>query len=334
MMKILSIIIPAYNAEKYLMKCIDSIVCSKFLVDKCEIIIVNDGSIDRTSEIAHSYERRYGNITVIDKDNGGHGSGINVGVTIAIGKYFKVIDSDDWVVTENFEKFVHRLLSAETDIVAHYQNNVYENTHQTIVKKIEKIEPGKIYTIEEIPEATLLGLSNVCFRTSLYQNNNIKLDEKCFYVDLEYILYPLKFVKDFVVYDDVVYCYRLGNPNQSVNYKNMYKNRYHHLKVINSLLKFYGLLISEKTNDNLIAYIENVLVGLIKAHYYLYFLNDVSREDVGELKVFDSIIKEYSSLYKKTGKSKSINLVRKFRFHEYKLLMKIYRKMITPKNVE
>lgn len=333
-MKILSIIVPAYNAEKYLTKCIDSIICSGFLVDNCEIIIVNDGSTDGTSDLAHSYERRYGNIIVIDKANGGHGSGINAGVTVASGKYFKVIDSDDWVVTENFEKFVHRLLSADVDIVAHYQNNVYENTNQTIAKKVEKIEPGQIYAIEEIPEETLLGLSNVCFRTSIYQNNNIKLDEKCFYVDLEYILYPLKFMKNFVVYDDIVYCYRLGNPNQSVNYKSMYKNRYHHLKVINSLLEFYGSLIVEKANGNLIAYTENIIVGLIKAHYYLYFSNSVNSEDVSELKVFDSIIKKYCNLYEKTGKSKSINLVRVFRFHGYKILMKIYRKMIASKNVK
>ena len=307
-------------------------IYSKYIIDKCELIVVNDGSTDRTSEIAHIYEKKYKNITVIDKSNGGHGSGINAGVRIARGKYFKIVDADDWVVTENLENFIKKILLEDTDIVAHYQNNVYEDANKEVVKKVKDIDIGRHYYMEEIPPETLLGLSNVCFKTEKYRINNIKIDEECFYVDIEYILYPLKYMKDFIVYDDVVYCYRLGNSNQSINTYSMYKNRYDHFKVINNLLTFYQQSMEAEIGDNIILYMENVISDLIKAHYYLYFLNKIDYSDIVDLKEFDVLIKQYLGLYNKSGESKSIRFVRKTNFHAFRLVMSIYRRVSAKKN--
>lgn len=326
-MKILSIIIPSYNAEKYLKQCIDSINSSSFLEEHCELVIVNDGSTDLTSYIAHEYERQYSNVVVIDKENGGHGSGINVGSSVAKGKYFKIIDADDWVITENFEKFVHRLLTVDIDIVAHYQNNVYENIGENIIKPVESIEVGKEYLLKDMPSDTLLGLSNICFKTSKYLKNNIKVDENCFYVDMEYILYPLRYMKSLIVFDDVVYCYRLGNSTQSVNYGSMFKNRFQHLKVIKSLLNYYDEMREEETPKNILAYIENVVSAMVRAHYYLYFMNKILNSELDELKEFDKFISHYKNIYVKSGKSKSIKLMRVLNFSGYKILMKVYRKL-------
>ena len=96
-MKYISFAIPCYNSQEYMAKAIESILVGG---EDVEIIIVNDGSKDRTSEIAHEYKEKYPEIIkVVDKENGGHGDAVNVGLNHASGRYFKVVDSDDWAVS-------------------------------------------------------------------------------------------------------------------------------------------------------------------------------------------------------------------------------------------
>ena len=102
--KLLSIAIPAYNVSKYLKKCLDSLEVQSIL-DKLEIIVVDDGSKDDTAQIAAGYHEKYPeSYFVYSKENGGHGSGINFGIEHATGKYFKIVDGDDWLNTEELEK--------------------------------------------------------------------------------------------------------------------------------------------------------------------------------------------------------------------------------------
>ena len=116
-MKTLSIIIPTYNVEKYIDRCLKSILLDSILED-IELIIVNDGSKDSSLQIARKYEKEYKDtIIVIDKENGGHGSTINAGLKAATGKYTKVIDSDDWVNVDDFENFVKELKKLDCDLV-------------------------------------------------------------------------------------------------------------------------------------------------------------------------------------------------------------------------
>ena len=99
-MKILSISIAAYNAEKWIERCLDSFCIPEIAAD-IEVIIVNDGSTDHTEQYAHKYVVLYPDIfRLINKKNGGHGSTINVGIKKACGKYFKIVDADDWVEKE------------------------------------------------------------------------------------------------------------------------------------------------------------------------------------------------------------------------------------------
>ena len=94
-MKLLSISIAAYNAESTLEKCVNSMIESRYR-RKLEILIINDGSTDNTVKIAKNYENKYPDtVRVIDKENGGHGSTINAGISVATGLYFKIVDADD-----------------------------------------------------------------------------------------------------------------------------------------------------------------------------------------------------------------------------------------------
>ena len=88
--------------EKYLDKCLTSLIVSDDKMPLLEVLVINDGSKDRSSEIAHSYEQKYPQtFRVIDKENGNYGSCINRGLKEATGKYVKVLDADDWFDTNN-----------------------------------------------------------------------------------------------------------------------------------------------------------------------------------------------------------------------------------------
>ena len=106
-MKYITFAVPCYNSESYMRRCIDSLLAAG---DKAEIIIINDGSSDATGEIAAEYERLHPEIVrAVNKENGGHGSGVNLGLSMAEGVYFKVVDSDDWLDDKALQKFMERL---------------------------------------------------------------------------------------------------------------------------------------------------------------------------------------------------------------------------------
>ena len=126
-MKYISFAIPSYNSEDYMSHAIESILPGG---EDVEIIVVNDGSKDGTSEIAHEYKNKYPNIVrVVDKDNGGHGDAANSGLSHATGKYFKVVDSDDWVDEDSLHKileFLKELEEEDKEIDMLISNYVYE----------------------------------------------------------------------------------------------------------------------------------------------------------------------------------------------------------------
>ena len=127
-MKLLTIAIPCYNSEKYMRKCVDSLLVGG---EDVEILIVDDGSTkDATAEIADEYAARYPSIVkAIHKENGGHGSAVNAGIANASGLYFKVVDSDDWVKEEAYMQILDTLRSlvgGSTTLDMLISNFVYE----------------------------------------------------------------------------------------------------------------------------------------------------------------------------------------------------------------
>ena len=106
-MKLLSVAIPSYNSEDYLEHCIESLLVGG---EDVEIIVVDDGSKDRTAEIADKYAENYPTIVkAIHQENGGHGEAVNAGIRNASGLYFKVVDSDDWVDGEAYRQILSAL---------------------------------------------------------------------------------------------------------------------------------------------------------------------------------------------------------------------------------
>ncbi len=113
-MKLLSIIVPSYNSQDYLAQCIESLLPGG---EDVEILIINDGSKDRTAEIAEEYQSKYPTIVrAIHQENKGHGGAVNTGIAQASGRYLKVVDSDDWLDAEAYPQVLEtlkRLVAAE-----------------------------------------------------------------------------------------------------------------------------------------------------------------------------------------------------------------------------
>ncbi len=110
-MKLLTFTVPCYNSAGYIRKCVDSLLPSP---EQVEVIIIDDGSTDETGRIADEYAAKYPDtIKVVHQENGGHGEGINQGIRHATGKYFQVVDSDDWFDTEALQKLLREMESME-----------------------------------------------------------------------------------------------------------------------------------------------------------------------------------------------------------------------------
>ena len=124
-----SIIIPVYNVENYLKKCLDSVISQT--LDDIEIICVNDGSKDNSLKILLDYAEKNSNIKIINKENGGLGNTRNIGISCANGEYIGFVDSDDWVSEDMFEKLYDNAKKFDSDIAMSPINIVDENSHTT-----------------------------------------------------------------------------------------------------------------------------------------------------------------------------------------------------------
>ena len=109
--KLLSIVVPCYNSQDYIDRCVESLLPGN---DRVEILLIDDGSTDRTAEIIDKYERTYPKqVKAVHQENGGHGQAINTGMYLAKGKYVKVVDSDDWLDLNSYQKVLNFLESLE-----------------------------------------------------------------------------------------------------------------------------------------------------------------------------------------------------------------------------
>lgn len=297
-MKILSIVIPTYNVEGYLDRCIESLVYDDSILDDLEILIVNDGSKDNSLLIAQKYEKLYPKtVKVIDKENGGHGSTINAGLKIATGKYFRVIDSDDWVNIDDFGRYVADLKKYDCDVVVtNYSREMIYSGETVKFEYSKEIEFGKIYEFDKFDLSKFgddyLFMATSTFKTDILRKANVVLDEKTFYVDMEFILYPIPYIKDFVLLDYDVYRYFIGRPDQSVNINSYIRNRSHHEKVLRKLIAFYE---DTKMSANKKQYVFKILCFMCNSHYVIYCKARLpEKKCLNEIRNFDKFLKEKS----------------------------------------
>ena len=224
-MKLLSIAIPCYNSAAYMDRCIESLLPGG---DDVEILVINDGSTkDNTSEIAHSYEKKYpGIVRAIDQENKGHGGAVNTGIQNATGLFFKVVDSDDWVKKSAYAKILGKLkelvmCGEKLDLLI--SNYVYEKQGEKRKKVIHyhrMFPQDTIFTWNDchhFSKGHYLLMHSAIYRTQLLRDCGMVLPEHTFYVDNIYVYEPLLNVEKMYYLDVNFYRYYIGREDQSVN---------------------------------------------------------------------------------------------------------------------
>ena len=247
MNKILSFIIPSYNAQQFLDKCIPSFV-NEEIFDELDVIIVNDGSKDNTAEVAQKYCDMYPNsVRLISQENKGHGGALNTGCAAAVGKYLKVIDADDWVETQNLPEFVKLLKECNSDVVLTHHYTINISTGEVKKWMSYPKEFGKAYTFDEIMADwksfdRSLTFHGITYNTKFYHENAMQLSEHVFYEDHEFATIPCCDAKSIKPFDLFIYDYRIGDVQQSVSDENQLKRISHTEAVLKRFIKEYKTL--------------------------------------------------------------------------------------------
>lgn len=331
MEKILTIGIPVYNMERYLDRCLSSVTAIPNL-DKVEIIVVNDGSKDRSLEIAKTYEQRFPeSVRVIDKPNGGWGSGINRTIKEASGKYYKSLDSDDWFDSKNLAQFVTELEGVEADLILTPFIEIDEDGKILAERTFNSALSGKSMDLEEyirLNGGFSKTIHAVTYRTTLLRDNSIIIWDK-FYGDIDYINSPLPYVKHIYLSQLNVYRYLIGREGQSISIIGYRKHIDDYVNVCQKLILINAAL-SDSTSPLVKNYLDDDTLNMTLFAYKLMLSPKKCGNEDGikeKLKDFDRFIRaNHTTLYLKSGKKNAkygfapIRLWRMSGINLYKLL--------------
>jgi len=306
--KVLSISVAAYNLEKLIETNLKSWL-NKDIMDKIEVLVVDDGSKDSTPEIVSKYEKKYpGIIKLIKQKNAGPGSTVNTGIKNATGKFFRMVDGDDWVETNNLTHYINKLEKSNADmILTDYE--IYDDSTKEIFERVKfDITPNKTFQFDNISSEIQPQMHAVTYKTDILKNNNIVLDNG-FYTDTEYLLLPLKYVNNVEYYNISIYVYRVGQATQSVSIPSMQKNIGMHDIVLNRLINYYNennISLSEQKKHYLI----KMISWVADAHLGTLLTFEVNKDQVNRIKKFNKELKEKNiEIYNEYKKSKKMKLL-------------------------
>lgn len=277
--KLLTIVVPVYKVEPYINKCLDSLIIEdKSLMNQLEVIIINDGTPDRSAEMSREYVKRYPQtFRQIDKENGGHGSAWNVGLKEATGKYLRFLDSDDWLT--NLDQLMGDLSSCDADVVMNSFDTYYVETNETKTTYPKPVEYGK-----QMPLAKAMwgvseyGYNNVNFWTITYKTSILKplqplFAEKVMYDDYILTWAPLVFGRTYIAFDYVVYNYLVGRPNQSMSVAAQEKRANSYWTCFVQYEKVRDRIDESQIPNDLLSAIDGSIAGYARyIFWYLVFL--------------------------------------------------------------
>lgn len=279
MNELVSIIVPIYNVEKYLTRCIESIVNQTYRY--LEIILINDGSTDNSYEICKRYSEQDNRIVLINKENAGSASAKNYGLKIAKGNYISFVDSDDFIELDMIEYMLDTIKKFDTDIVQCEIINLYRDTDEFKKENIvEKVMYAKDFLSLFLIQWKNSLFSNKLFKKQVIQNIYFK-EGRC--IDDEFFTYKCIINSSKIaVSNKIVYNYRMrksGVMKSETSQKQILKDRMDYLferyqivksiykdldkKFLEHLLTYY-LIISRDyyIDQGLLNYMKNILKSI------------------------------------------------------------------------
>jgi glycosyltransferase involved in cell wall biosynthesis len=283
-MKLLSIIIPTYNMASLLPRCLDSLAKSK-KAELLDILVVNDGSKDNSSEVAHQYEAKYPNVVrVIDKPNGNYGSTINAALPVATGKYVKILDSDDWFDTDALDKFISELQQKEADmVITHFTQLGPKGSREVVRYNTMGREPytyGKVYDLDDVLKDGYIRfflMHALTYRTDLLRGIGYRQTEGISYTDTEWACFPTFHAKSILFLDLNLYQYNLDREGQTMAPEVVIRSLPQIEKVTDSMLAYYQSHLSQLSAVRA-AFMKQYFENRFRLFYKLYLL-DMPRKD-------------------------------------------------------
>lgn len=260
----LSIVVPVYNIEKYISECIESILCQEYT--DIEIILVDDGSTDRSGTICESYKDKYQNILVIHKPNGGLSSARNAGLKAAKGDYVLFFDGDDTLSENCLSKIMPGIIKAGADITICGQNTSYDN-FKTLT--YEKFDFTKDYfdnymdALADVYKTNGYGLWSVCrmiYSRSFIIKSGVLFDESLKSTeDFEFNMTIFQKAKSFYLTKQPILNYRINRASSLSSCRSIYfyKTTF---SVFAKWIRFY---LSHKGNPN-----AKVIANTLSDYYY------------------------------------------------------------------
>lgn len=346
--KLLSVIIPTYNMQDYLPRCIQSIV-SVVNKDKLEIIVVNDGSKDDSFAIAKKYADEYpGLLVVVDKDNANYGSCVNVGIEVATGVYVKILDADDSYDTESLDIVLDHLAKVDVDLVITDFVRVYPDGKQSV--KRYSIQPFVVLDYSQLrfkSEVFKLWMHSAAYRLENLRMLDYHQTENISYTDVEWTFLPMATVQKVFYINVPLYRYTLGREGQTVDPKVSAVKFGDNVKCTMSMTKAFvdfvergdkGILVHRGfrlDNKENIEMLEKKLLRRIKTMYKYYLIKN-RNINISELYEMDMLMKKISPrLYALSSKFVVSSPVFPFRYvrswrrngksRRFNLLIMLYR---------
>lgn len=273
--------------EKHLNKCLDSLIVKD--MNLMEVLVINDGSKDKSSEIAHEYVRKYpGTFRVIDKENGNYGSCINRGLIEAKGEYIKVLDADDWFNSIGLNIFINKLLVSDADLVLTDYTSVYEykkKTHHSY-----PFREGILYTKEIMNELAFknMQMHTVAYRKAIFTTLNYQQTEGISYTDQEWIFYPMQGVKSIIYFNIDLYQYLIGRAGQTMSPDSMRRYVSHQILIAEKMLDSKHYKFNDKDLCN---YLDYRISEICKSVYRIVLLFSRNKGENENLMILDSKIK-------------------------------------------
>ncbi len=276
-MKLISFAVCCYNSAAYMEKCVSSLLVGG---EEVEILIIDDGSTDDTGKIADRLQEENPTIVrAVHQENRGHGGGIDHALELATGRYFKVVDSDDFLEKEAYLKFLDALRKNDdldlvvTDYVYHYADRP-----DKVIRYGNVFPTGEVCSFDEVHHMKAyqyLTIHSVAYRTQFLRERNLAIPHKTFYEDNYFIYAPLGAVKKILYLPYALYYYWIGRPDQSVQKKVALKRYKDYIRVALACFPIYDLKeIRKKDRRKYLILLHQMRITLIEALIHCRMRND------------------------------------------------------------
>lgn len=320
MNKILSIIIPTYNMEEYLKRCLDSLVLPiQSLMNSLEVLVIIDGATDNSSSIAHQYQDKYPEtFRVFDKENGNYGSCINRGLKEATGKYIRILDADDSFNTNNFIKYLKLLAQIDSDLIL-TDYNLVDNKGNILERRSFDLETMITTDIVKVLKSVSeLEMHAITYRRQILLDINYHQTEGISYTDTEWAFIPLMAVNTVCYVNLQIYNYLVGRPGQTMDISVLRKSMPQMMTVYKRLMQIYNSSHLDAHKNSIL--FDHRIDGFVERTYGQTLYNKVLDKD--ELKRLDEMVKKYKPvLYEALGNLNDgyVWYVKQWRRHDYSL---------------